>query len=234
MYITLRESSGSFHKNCYTRHKLYIYFTRSYFASGLKTDFQPASIQRPTLHLHPWVTDLSTRLPRIPRHVKVSKYHTLIDSESYFLPPCSLRVSVLRVTNWGGVGTESQEVLCGRPCPSFSGTRSQGKTPRSPWHSRSAWCSSEHSLGIGVIFWRDPGISIWQKSRNILERKSDLCVNEEYSWKETLVTKLKSGDRGGAKLSHQFPLHPNNWRHFDHDDCSGGCFVVGFFKYFLV
>lgn len=48
--------------------------------------------------------------------------------------------------------------------------------------------------------------------------------------KRNSVTKLKSGDRGGAKLSHQFSLHPNNWRHFDHNDCSGWCF----FKYFLV
>lgn len=71
------------------------------FTSGLKTDFQPASIQRPTLHLDPWVTDLSMHLPRIPRHVKWSKYHTLIDSESYFLPPRSLRVLMLGLTKWG-------------------------------------------------------------------------------------------------------------------------------------
>lgn len=62
------------------------------FASGLKTDFQPASIQRPVLHLDPWVTYLSMHLLRIPGHVKGSKYHTLIDSESYFLPLRSLRI----------------------------------------------------------------------------------------------------------------------------------------------
>lgn len=33
-----------------------------------------------------WVTDSRLQLPRIPRHMKGSKYHTLIDSESYFLP----------------------------------------------------------------------------------------------------------------------------------------------------
>lgn len=33
-----------------------------------------------------WLTDLRMQLPRIPRHMKGSKYHTLIDSESYFLP----------------------------------------------------------------------------------------------------------------------------------------------------
>lgn len=102
VYTTLRESGGYFHQKGHMWHKWYIYFTELYFDSVLKTDFQPASMQRPTLHLDPWVTDLSTHLPRIPRHVKVSKYHTLIDSESYFLPLCSLRVSVLRLTNWGG------------------------------------------------------------------------------------------------------------------------------------
>lgn len=60
-------------------------------------------------------------------------------------------------------------------------------SPSSPWQGVSVGRSSEQNMGIGVIFWRDPGISVWQKSRNILERKSDLCVNEEYSWKETLL-----------------------------------------------
>lgn len=126
-YITLRDSGGYFHKKLLNLTQIIIlFFTRLYFASGLKTDFQPASSQRTTLHLDLWVTDLSMHLPRIPRHVKGSKYHTLIDSESYFLPSHSLRVSMLCLTNWGGLGAESQESLCRRPCFFFWAPRSQG------------------------------------------------------------------------------------------------------------
>lgn len=141
-----------FTKTTTLTHIIY-FFTRLCFVSGIKNDFQPASIQRPTLHLDPRVTELSMHLPRIPKHVKVSKYHTLIDSESYFLPPGSLRISMLRLTNWGGVGAVSQELLCGRPRP-FSQAPGfpRSKSPSSPWQSMSARHSSEHNLGIGVIF----------------------------------------------------------------------------------
>lgn len=42
VYTTLRESGGYFQQNGHTWHKRYIYFTGLYFASVLKTDFQPA------------------------------------------------------------------------------------------------------------------------------------------------------------------------------------------------
>lgn len=191
-------------------------------------------MQRPTLHLDPWVTDLSTHLPRIPRHVKVSKYHTLIDSESYFLPLCSLRVSVLRLTNWGGAAAESQELLRGRPCPSSRAPRSGSKPLRSPWQSVSAGRSSERNLGIGVIFWRDPGISVWQKSRNILERKSDLCVNEEYSWKETLLRNwnLETAVVLSWVISSLYTLIIDGT--LITVAALGDAFLFAFFKYFLV
>lgn len=110
----------------------------------------------------------------------------LINSESYFLPSHSLRVSMLYLSNWGGVGADRtwvedlvQSLLLGTKLPEEKALLSMAKS--------SARCSSERHLSTGVIFWRDPDISVWQKSRNILERKSDLCVNEEYSWKETLL-----------------------------------------------
>ena len=40
--------------------------------------------------------------------------------------------------------------------------------------------------------------------------------------------KLKSGDRGGAKLSHQFPLHPNNWGTLITMTALGDAFVFAF------
>lgn len=59
----------------------------NYFISD-KLRFSQPSL-RAALHLCStplWVTDLRTQPPRVPRHTKGSKYHTLIDSESYFPP----------------------------------------------------------------------------------------------------------------------------------------------------
>lgn len=205
------------------------------FASGLKTDFQPASIQRPVLHLDPWVTYLSMHLPRIPGHVKGSKYHTLIDSESYFLPLRSLRISMRRLTKWGGVRADSQELLCRRPCPSSQAPRSQGvKVPA--LQGKMCPCDAPMSI-IWVSESSFEGILVFRfdKNRKTFRKKIGFVCKWRIFLKRNSITKLKSGDRGGAKLSHQFPLHPNNWRHFDHNDCSGWwCFCVCFFKYFLV
>ena len=142
-----------------------------------------------------------------------------------------LRVSMLCLTNWGGLGAESQESLCRRPC-FFSGHQDPREWTGSPWQSVSAWRSSEHDTGM--IFWRDPGYFGLTKIEKHFRKKIGFVCKWRIFLKRNSVTKLKSGDRGGAKLSHQFPLHPNNWRHFDHNDCSGWCFCVCFFKYFLV
>lgn len=141
-------------------------------------------------------------------HVKGSKYHTLIWGFRKSLPTTMQSgLSVLCLTNWGGVGAASQESLGRRPSP-FSGHQRSGEWK--PQLSMAkyihmtfmwAWNTEYRSHLLRILSFR------FDKNRNILERKSDLCVNEEYSWKETLVMKLKSGDRGGAKLSHQFPLH---------------------------
>lgn len=51
-------------------------------------------------------------------------------------------------------------------------------------------------------------------------------MNEKHSWKES-VMKPKIGDRRSAvpKLSHQFPLQPNNWHCLDQNDWFECCLV---------
>lgn len=61
-------------------------------------------------------------------------------------------------------------------------------------------------------------------------------MNEKHSWKES-VMKPKIGDRRNAvpKLSHQFPLQPNNWHCLDQNDWSKRRFVfVCFCCFFLI
>ena len=105
---------------------LILFFTRLYFVSGLKTYFQPASSQRPTLHIDPWVTDLKHALAQNTHacgRIKISHFDWFRKS----LPTTMQSgLSVLCLTNWGGVGAASQESLGRRPSP-FSGHQDPGE-----------------------------------------------------------------------------------------------------------
>lgn len=121
------------------------------FASGLNSDFQ--LVNRSTLHLDPWVTDLSAYLPRILRHTKGSRYHPLTDSESSSLPLHSLQVSVWQLTKQGCARAQRARNQCARHLALLSGTEIPGMLHiSSPWHTASARRQFEHNLGIKLIF----------------------------------------------------------------------------------